>query len=69
MLTDFKAVVGKQAPDHAEHTQEYIRTTKSTDDSDTVEVRCSCPGRVGLTLVVPRGHAPAKPAKKEAKHD
>ncbi len=49
-------LVRSQSPDHAPHTQEYIRTTAETPEDFTVEVTCSC--RVGLTLTVPRTQPP-----------
>lgn len=51
-------LVREQSPDHAPHTQEYIRTTASSAEGDTIEVSCSC--RVGLTLKVPRTPAPGE---------
>lgn len=56
-------LVREQSPDHAPHTQEYIRTVKVEAAHETVEVRCSC--SVGLTLRVPKTPPPAVKHKGE----
>jgi DNA topoisomerase VI subunit A len=47
-------LVKVQSPDHAAHTQGYLRTVKSTEEVDVIEVSCSC-NNSGLTLTVVKG--------------